>query len=214
MRYSPSLSRRCALLIVIISPVLLGSEFRCVAVSNPSVTTAHIDQLEPTAPQVGDVVQATASGNGTSPLEFAWDFGDGATLAAGRQVTHVYTAPGSYVITLTIRDALGHTARDSTQVNVSARRPPLMPTLALVTDAIAGEPVQIKAMTSAMDASALSFDWTFSDGQSATGPQTAAIFPMAGVYLASVTVSGDSGQVAVAEIAFEVVNRPRASLEQ
>lgn len=209
MRYSPSLSRRCLLLIVIVSPVLLGSEFRCVAVSNPSFATAHIDQLEPITPQVGDVVQATASGSGTQPLQFTWDFGDGATLAPGSQAAHVYTAPGTYRITLTVRDATGHTAHDSAQVSVSAQRPPLMPTLVLGSDAIVGKPVELMALTSEPDANALSFDWTFSDGQSATGSQPVVIFPMTGVHLASVTVTDDSGAMGIAEITFEVVDAAR-----
>src|SRR5688572_6750909 len=96
MRYMPSFSRRCVLLIAIVSPVLMGSEFKCAAVSNPSLATARIDQLQPAAPRVGDVVQATASGSGTPPLQFAWDFGDGEMLAYGGQAAHVYTSPGSY----------------------------------------------------------------------------------------------------------------------
>src|SRR5690242_4404703 len=108
MRYASSFSRRCVLLIAIISPALMGSEFKCAVVSNSTLATARIDQLEPAAPRVGDVVQATASGSGTPPLQFAWDFGDGGTLAYGAQAAHVFSAPGSYRITLTVHDARGH----------------------------------------------------------------------------------------------------------
>ena len=55
-------------------------------------------------PRVGDIVRATGSGNGTPPLQFAWDFGDG-TLVAGMQAAHAYVAPGSYRVTFTVRDA-------------------------------------------------------------------------------------------------------------
>jgi PKD repeat protein len=206
MRYTPSLSRRGVLLIAIISPALLGSEFKCVAVSNPSVATARIDQLEPTTPRVGDVMQATGTGNGAPPLQFAWDFGDGGTLAHGSHAAHVYTAPGSYRVTLTVRDAIGNTARDSAQVAVSARISPSVATLVLVSDTVAGQPVEFVATTFDADAGALNYDWTFSDGQSATGSQAAVIFPMAGVYLVSVTVTNDVGAIAVAQMTFEVVD--------
>lgn len=206
MRYTPSFSRRCVLLIAIVSPALMGSEFKCAAVSNPSLTTARIDQLEPAAPRAGDVVQATASGNGTPPLQFAWDFGDGGTLAYGGRAAHVYTDPGSYRVTLTVHDARGQAARDSEQITVSPRVPPSMPTLVTVSDAIASQPVEFLALTFAADASALSYEWTFSDGQSAIGPQAAAIFPIAGVYRASVTVTNDAGEIAVAQIVFEVAD--------
>jgi PKD repeat protein len=206
MQYTPSFSRRCVLLIAIISPALMGSEFKCAVVSNPSLATARIAQLEPAAPRVGDVVQATASGSGTPPLQFAWDFGDGGTPAYGGQAAHVYSAPGSYRVTLTVHDARGQTAHDSEQINVSARVPPSMPTLVTVSDAIASQPVEFLALTFEADAGALSYVWTFSDGQSAIGPQPTAIFPIAGVYRALVTVTNDAGEIAVAQIVFEVAD--------
>src|SRR5688572_1002574 len=120
MRPGSSLSRRSVLLITIMSPALLGSYFKCVAVSNPTVATARIEQLEPLTLRVGDVMQVTGAGNGAPPLQFAWDFGDG-SQAAGMQAAHAYLTPGSYRITLTVRDAVGNIARDTSQVDVSAR---------------------------------------------------------------------------------------------
>ena len=209
MRYTVSLSRRCALLIAILSPALLGSEFKCVAVSNPSTTTARIDQLEPIAPRVGDIIEARGSGNGTPPLQFAWDFGDGGTLVYGSHATHVYTAPGSYRVMLTVHDSLGSTARDSAQLVVSAQVAPLATTLVLHSDAIAGYPVEFVAFTFEADTDAVLYEWAFSDGQSAAGSQAAAIFPMAGVYRASVTVTNDAGAMIVAQTVFEVVDEAR-----
>ena len=206
MRYTPSFWRRCVLLIAILSPALMGSQFKCAVVSDPSLATARIDQLEPASPQVGEVVQASGSGGGTPPLQFAWDFGDDGTLAYGAQAAHVYTTPGSFRVTLTVHDARGQIARDSEQMTVSARVPPSTPTLVMVSDAIAGQPVELLALAFEADASALRYDWTFSDGQSAMGPRTVAIFPIAGVYRASVTVTNDAGEIAVAQIVFEVTD--------
>ena len=205
MHPAPSLSRRCVLLITIISPALMGSGFKCVAVSNPSVTTARIDRLEPTAPRVGDIMQATGSGDGTPPLQFAWDFGDGTTLVYGRQVAHVYMAPGNYRVTLTVRDDLGNTDRDSSQVAVSARVP-MMTSPLLLSDAVAGQPVTFTTLPLETSTSELTYTWAFSDGQSAIGHQAAAIFPVAGIYLASVTVTDDLGATDVAQIAFQVAD--------
>jgi PKD repeat protein len=205
MRSGSSLSRRGVLLIAIISPALLGSEFKCVAVSNPSVATARIEQIEPIMPRVGDIMRATGSGNGAPPLQFAWDFGDGA-LAGGMQAAHAYVAPGSYRVTLTVRDATGNTASDSSQVAVSARVSSSVLSLVLVSNAVAGQPVLFAALPLEENASALSYVWTFSDGQSAIGPRAAATFPVAGMYLASVTVTNDFGAIAVAQTAFHVVD--------
>jgi PKD repeat protein len=44
-----------------------------------------------------------ASG-GVPPYSFSWDFGDG-TSGFGSSVTHIYTAPGKYAVTLTVKDS-------------------------------------------------------------------------------------------------------------
>ena len=149
MRSGSSLSRRGVLLIAIISPALLGSEFKCVAVSNPSGASvraaARIERIEPLMPRVGEIMRVTGSGNGTPPLQFAWDFGDGAQ-AVGLQAAHAYMAPGSYRVTLTVRDAIGTSASDSSQVAVSAFLPSSVLSLVQVSNAVAGQPVLFAAL--------------------------------------------------------------------
>lgn len=205
MRSASSLSRRGLLLTVIVSPALLGSYFQCVAVSNPSVTTARIDQLEPTMLRVGDVLQVAGSGNGTPPLQFGWDFGDG-TLAPGDQAAHVYTSAGNYRVTLTVRDANGNLGRDSSQVTVSPRLMPSVSSIVLGSDAIAGQPIVLAAVPLEADADELTYIWTFSDGQAAAGPRAVVSFPVPGTYFAFVTVTSNLGTIAVEHIAFEVVD--------
>ena len=51
--------RSGVLLVAIISPALLGTQFRCVAVSGPTVATARIERIEPITPRVGDIVHFT-----------------------------------------------------------------------------------------------------------------------------------------------------------
>ena len=41
------------------------------------------------------------------PTDFLWDFGDGMFAAGDAQVTHVYTEPGSYIVTLRIINLAG-----------------------------------------------------------------------------------------------------------
>ena len=54
-----------------------------------------------------------------TPITYAWDLGDG-TTATTPTVTHTYPSDGSYVVTLTVRDAKGVSSTPaSTNVNVS-----------------------------------------------------------------------------------------------
>jgi YVTN family beta-propeller protein len=70
------------------------------------------DRLElatfPTPPRVsGSSVDYTATANLPEPLEYTWDFGDG-TAAVGPlntpDVSHSFSRPGRYVVTLSVRD--------------------------------------------------------------------------------------------------------------
>jgi PKD domain len=207
MRSRSSLSRRGVLLLVIISPALLGSEFRCVVASNPDPTlaTAVIERIEPVVPRVGEVVLFTGSGNGAPPLQFAWDFGDG-MVGTGTQAAHAYLLPGSYRVTFTVRDINGNAGRDEAQVDVLARIPS---SIFLISEAVAGEPVLFGTLPLEGSDNARSYVWTFSDGQSAIGPRAAAIFPVAGMYVASVAVTSDLEAIAVAQVAFHVADAPR-----
>ena len=79
--------------------------------------------------------------------------------------------------------------------------------LILISNAIAGQPVQFAAMPLAEGAGAASYLWTFSDGRSAAGQQVAVTFDVAGMYSVSIATSNDRGEIAVAQIAFHVDQR-------
>lgn len=61
---------------------------------------------------------SSADAEGDS-LSYAWDFGDGAS-GAGAQASHTYALPGSYTVTLTVRDQLGVATSASKLVRVGA----------------------------------------------------------------------------------------------
>jgi hypothetical protein len=204
-----SLSRRAALLVTMVSPVLLGS-FRCVFVSNPTVATARIERIEPINPVVGDIVRVTGTGTGMQPLLFTWDFGDGTVVADGMQAVHTYFRPGSFSIAFTVRDSSGNASRDTAQLVVAPGIPiPKIPGmgLVLISEAVSGKPVVFNALALDANADSVSYLWTFSDGQSASGPQVAATFPVAGMYSAAIAATNDRGETAVAHVTFQVTQR-------
>jgi PKD repeat protein len=65
--------------------------------------------------------EADAHG-GTPPYTYHWDFGDGQE-ANVQNTRHTYENPGTYTATLTVTDATGQTASDSTEVIVQPEAP-------------------------------------------------------------------------------------------
>jgi hypothetical protein len=52
----------------------------------------------------------------------SWSFGDGSQPTVGTSVTHAFTAPGSYRVTVTTADVLGNTTTASNTVVITPRR--------------------------------------------------------------------------------------------
>ena len=66
----------------------------------------------PSTAKVADTVQFSASASDVWPVgKPSFDFGDGGR-ADGNAVSHVYTAPGSYPVTVTVADAVGRTGHE------------------------------------------------------------------------------------------------------
>jgi len=68
---------------------------------------------------VGTTVSFDAGGStdNVGIVSYEWDFGDG-TTGTGVTTTHTYTKPGTYTVTLTLRDAAGNSAKDMMTVTV------------------------------------------------------------------------------------------------
>lgn len=74
---------------------------------------------------VGEVVSfdADASTDNVGIASYEWDFGDGAT-GTGKTTTHTYSSPGTYTVTLTVKDAAGNVATHSITITAEAPPPP------------------------------------------------------------------------------------------
>ena len=62
-----------------------------------------------------------SSGQDGDIVSYAWNFGDGAT-ASGALVTHVYSQPGAYQVSLTVTNSQGLTATTTQVVRIAAGR--------------------------------------------------------------------------------------------
>ncbi|MBN1657357.1 MAG: PKD domain-containing protein, partial [Anaerolineae bacterium] len=75
----------------------------------------------PAVPTAGVEVSFAATADGTLPITFDWDFGDGHT-ATGQNPTHTFTAAGDYLVEVTATNCDGTSATKSYTVTVEAAR--------------------------------------------------------------------------------------------
>ncbi|WP_165390189.1 PKD domain-containing protein [Thalassococcus sp. S3] len=120
---------------------------------------------------------------------FSWTFGDGGT-ASGERPEYLFKAPGNYAVTLTITgEAMGACSPlDTDVVNVEVVAAPELQ-IRGAERAAAGLPADFKAQLSDLGgATPIGFDWTFSDGATATGDDVRHTFAEPGEHFIAVTV--------------------------
>jgi PKD repeat protein len=127
---------------------------------------------------------------------YEWDFGDGST-DTGLTVTHRYTSPGSYSVVLTVTDAAGTTASKTSALTVKAVTAPSVTLTVAPNPPVAGRAATLIATTTtAAGHGIVKYEWNFGDGVSATttSPTVSHTYSSTGLYVASVTVTDDTGQ--------------------
>lgn len=58
------------------------------------------------------------SHGGVSPYTFQWNFGDGSAISTLQNSTHAYSSPGTYSVTLTVKDSVGTPTSITKQVTL------------------------------------------------------------------------------------------------
>jgi PKD repeat protein len=195
-------------------------------------TTATIGEFSqpPTAdangPYNGQVdVAVSFDGSGSSDPDgsiarYDWYFGDGIiALDADEMPTHVYDAPGKYIVKLTVTDESGETDTDVTVVTVGIGN---LPPQADAGDSVSGK-VRRRitfdgTRSSDPDGTIAQYDWYFGDGTSAldAGPTPTNVYDAPGTYLVTLTVTDSNGAtnsdrtLAVISSRFQCVEECRA----
>ncbi len=192
-----------------------------VTVDNPPTASFSA----PTAPSTpGSSVHfdgsAAQPGAGGTIDDYSWNFGDGTTsdTETTAAADHVYTAPGTYLATLTVTDDLGLTATSPSQ-QVTVDEPGAAFTTYPGTPA-PGATATFDAGSSIDPAGTISdYSWDFGDGTSGnpdtadTGTTAVAHHPYAtrGIYIVSLTTTNNLGQTATSAQHVTVDNPPTAA---
>jgi|GEM_PF-2852281 len=186
-------------------------------VANVVPNAAPTAQLQcPPSGTVGDTISfngAASTDADGSLVEYAFDFGDGASDAGSASSTeHVYTDAGSYVVTLTVTDDAG--AQDETTCNVpiesvAGNQPPVA-VLACPSPATGKVGQQLAfdgSGSSDPDGNLVRYLFTFPDGTVDGNQPTATIdFSEPGTFTVTLQVTDDDG--ATAEASCQMVIAP------
>ena len=127
---------------------------------------------------------------------YRWQFGDG-RRGRGPTASHNYQVAGTYLVTLTIRDAAGRTESVTRAVVVTAGTPPTAVMSVSPTTANAGDTIFFNASGSraAPGRTIASHRWDFGDGSSGSGVTASHRYAAEGTYVVTLNVTDDRGQV-------------------
>ena len=132
---------------------------------------------------------STSTAPGSSITSYDWDFGDG-TTGAGETANRLYTADGTFTVTLTVTTANGGSATTSEQVSVAAgNTAPTAAFTASCTDLVC----DFDGSGSSDPEGAVSWAWDFGDGQNGTGETVSHPYGSAGPRTVTLTVTDGGG---------------------
>ncbi len=173
-------------------------------------------------PPVADFTQNTTSGCPPLSVTFtdltasiypviawSWDFGDGNT-GTGAPVTHNYTTPGVYTVTLIVTDSLG--CRDTiVKPNlITVFAPPTA--LFGITDTLNCQPFTIQLTDSSSGAFPITaWNWSFGDGGTSTLQNPAHAYLNLGTFTITLIATDANGCSDTMSLPFTVPVRPNAN---
>jgi len=124
--------------------------------------------------------------------EYLWDFGDGSEVASGAKVTHIYSRPGSFLVTLVVTGPSG-VGRATTWIYVD-NTPPTADFTFWPADPMRKEAIDFDASPSYdPDGEIVAYHWDFGDGTTAEGKVVSHAYDSDGVYTVVLTVVDDAG---------------------
>ena len=142
-----------------------------------------------------------------SNLEYLWDFGDG-TTSVQTSPQKIFTSSGIQNVSLTITDANGCSATITKPVDIT---PGIIPDFTF-SNACEGAEMEFLQSSSYTGLDNLSFQWYFSDGQSASGSSVGHVFNSVDTYVVRLEVTNDFGCSASISKAVNILESPEVSI--
>jgi WD40 repeat protein len=158
----------------------------------PKPPVANFTAL-PTQGQAPLTVNFDASGSHDPEgaiVSYEWSAG-GPPFATGKTISNTFT-PGDYTITLTVKDNQGLTAT-AQHLSVTVNQAPIAQFTITPIQGQVPLTVNLDASTSTDDSIITQYNWSASDGQTASGKNVVMTFPNAGTYTVNLVVTDDKG---------------------
>jgi PKD repeat protein len=143
-------------------------------------------------------VAITFNGSGSydpdgDSLTYAWIFGDGNT-GTGVNPTHVYTAGGTYTVTLVVNDGKVDSEPSYSTATIAEVNDPPIADAGPDQTATVNEVITFDGSGSTdPEGNIASYAWDFGDGTSGTGITVTHAYSTAGTYTVTLTVTDDGG---------------------
>jgi PKD repeat protein len=154
------------------------------------------------APVTGVVAVAVSfDGTGSSDSDgdiaaYDWDFGDDNT-GTGITLSHTYSTPDNYIVTLTVTDDGGAIDSTITAAAIDATNQPPVADAGGPYKGTVGAPVSFDGTASSdPDGDIVTYNWDFGDGGIGTGVTPSYPYTASGNYNVTLTVTDDSGETA------------------
>lgn len=160
---------------------------------------------DPSAPEAGETVQfRSQSTNDTVIRSWDWRFGDGTTSQA-RTPEHVYDDDGTFLVSLTVTDALGRQDTVNRTIRVVNSRPVVQLDWE-PSRVVEGEQVALIADASDRDGDIESYEWSIPNRSAVAGPEVNHTFARQGSHEVEVVVTDAEGAQARARETIQVRN--------
>ncbi len=161
------------------------------------VASAGNDQVVDVGQEVAFSAAGTVDSDG-NVVSYAWNYGDN-QFGDGLTSAHVYETAGVYTVTIAVTDACGETDTDSALITVNAVDPCAgnqSPFASAGPDqmAIVGASIEFSSAASGdADGFITTYNWSFGDGQFASGVTANHAYLLPGQYTVTVTVMDNCG---------------------
>lgn len=126
-----------------------------------------------------------------NPRFWNWDFGNG-TLSTVQNPTISYSLPGTYSVTLVVRNADGTTGITKTNY-ITVYASPTAEFSANLTTACAPANIQFTDKSKTTSGSIVAWDWDFGDGGKSSSPSPSHTYASTGFYNVSLVVTSSTG---------------------